>query len=146
MKFLTYAAAAAASVVSALAQDSDMSICDKYTTALLMENNATNQQTVLTLVVNTALIGNYPNPVEPMNNVTGILNPGMYNGENVNLLPVSYSKACREHYYYYYSHKLIQIFILSLTSTLTARLQARTVTIRLSLSTSSTAAVLTRSR
>lgn len=41
------------------AQDMDQSLCDKYTTALLMENNATNQQTLLTLVVNTAVIGNY---------------------------------------------------------------------------------------
>lgn len=33
------------------------SLCDKYTTALLKDNTAKNQQTLLTLVVNTAVIG-----------------------------------------------------------------------------------------
>jgi len=61
------------------------SICDYYTGALLKENNATNQLTVLTLVVNTALIGNYT--AGNKNAVTGILNKGTYNGTDVNLLP-----------------------------------------------------------
>jgi hypothetical protein len=34
------------------------SICDYYTTALLKNNTAANQYTVLTLVVNTAVVGN----------------------------------------------------------------------------------------
>jgi hypothetical protein len=34
------------------------SICDYYTTALLKNNTAENQKTLLTLVVNTAVIGN----------------------------------------------------------------------------------------
>ena len=50
-----------------------------------MTNNATNQMTLLTLLVNTAVIGNYTTP--NMNAVTGILNPGVYNGTNINLLP-----------------------------------------------------------
>jgi hypothetical protein len=47
------------------------SICDYYTTALLMNNTAENQMTILTLVVNTAVIGNYTQP-----NV-GIMVPGI---------------------------------------------------------------------
>jgi len=57
MFFRTLALAAA--VGSAVAQrPADMSICDYYTTALLMNNTAANQMTLLTLVVNTAVIGN----------------------------------------------------------------------------------------
>jgi hypothetical protein len=70
----------------AIAQNATtMSICDKYTTALLMENNSTNQLTVLTLIVNTALIGNYSALSKTA--VTGILAPGTYMGADVNLLP-----------------------------------------------------------
>jgi hypothetical protein len=47
------------------------SICDYYTTALLKNNTAENQLTLLTLVVNTAVIGNYTQP-----NV-GIMVPGI---------------------------------------------------------------------
>jgi hypothetical protein len=38
------------------------SICDYYTTALLKENTADNQATLLTLVVNTVVIGNCMSP------------------------------------------------------------------------------------
>lgn len=62
------------------------SICDYYTTALLKVNNATNQYTLLTLLVNTAVIGNYTQPNVGVS-VPGILSPGMYNGTKVNLLP-----------------------------------------------------------
>jgi len=62
------------------------SICDYYTTALLKVNNATNQYTLLTLVVNTAVIGNYTQPNVGIA-VPGILAPGTYNGTAVNLLP-----------------------------------------------------------
>ena len=62
------------------------SICDYYTGALLKNNTAANQYTVLTLVVNTALIGNYTTPNVGIA-VNGILNPGTYNGTSVNLLP-----------------------------------------------------------
>lgn len=64
----------------------DTSICDYYTTALLKTNNATNQYTLLTLVVNTAVIGNYTKPNVGIK-VPGILAPGMMNGTAVNLLP-----------------------------------------------------------
>jgi len=63
----------------------NMSVCDKYTTALLKDNNATNQYTLLTLLVNTVVIGNYTKP--NMNAVPGILAKGTYEGVDVNLLP-----------------------------------------------------------
>ncbi|CAN8095825.1 unnamed protein product [Discula destructiva] len=64
----------------------DTSICDYYTTALLKNNTAENQYTVLSLVVNTVVIGNYTQPNVGIA-VPGILAPGMYNGTAVNLLP-----------------------------------------------------------
>lgn len=77
----------AAIIGSAVAQrPANMSICDYYTTALLKTNNATTQMTVVTLVVNTAVIGNYTMPNVGIA-VPGILAPGMYNGTEVNLLP-----------------------------------------------------------
>ena len=72
---------------SALAQrPADTPICDYYTTALLKQNNATNQLTLLTLLVNTAIIGNYTQPNVGIK-VPGILAPGNFNGTAVNLLP-----------------------------------------------------------
>jgi hypothetical protein len=48
-----------ASIGTVVAQrPSNISICDYYTTALLKNNTAANQKTLLTLVVNTAVIGN----------------------------------------------------------------------------------------
>jgi hypothetical protein len=44
---------------SVLAQrPANMSICDYYTTALLTNNTSENQYTLLTLLVNTVVIGN----------------------------------------------------------------------------------------
>ncbi|KAF2677718.1 hypothetical protein K458DRAFT_436357 [Lentithecium fluviatile CBS 122367] len=71
------------SLCAAAAQN--MSLCDKYTTALLTENNATNQYILLTLLVNTVVIGNYTQPNK--NAVPGILAKGSYEGEEVDLLP-----------------------------------------------------------
>lgn len=64
----------------------DTPICDYYTTALLKDNNATNQYTLLTLLVNTAVIGNYTKPNVGIK-VDGILAPGEFNGTKVNLMP-----------------------------------------------------------
>lgn len=77
-----------AMVGAAVAQrPSNVSICDYYTTALLKENNATNQYTLLTLLVNTVVIGNYTQPNVGVA-VPGVLNPkGTYNGTSVNLVP-----------------------------------------------------------
>lgn len=72
--------------IAAAQNSSAPSACDKYTTALLKVNNATNQYTLLTLVVNTALIGNYTQPNVGIS-VNGILKPGTYNGTAINLLP-----------------------------------------------------------
>jgi len=78
---------AAAAVTGAMAQrPSNISVCDYYTTALLKNNTAANQKTLLTLVVNTAVIGNYTQPNVGIS-VPGILAPGTYNGTAVNLLP-----------------------------------------------------------
>jgi hypothetical protein len=53
------ALALAATIGGVMAQRPDnTSICDFYTTALLKNNTALNQKTLLTLVVNTAVIGN----------------------------------------------------------------------------------------
>lgn len=68
-----------------------MSICDKYTTALLKDNTPTNQYTLLTLLVNTVVIGNYTMPNVGVA-VPGILAPAYYMGEKVNLLP--YFNGC----------------------------------------------------
>ncbi|KXH41620.1 hypothetical protein CNYM01_07142 [Colletotrichum nymphaeae SA-01] len=64
----------------------DTPICDYYTTALLKNNTGANQYTLLTLLVNTVVIGNYTMPNVGIK-VDGILAPGMYNGAEVNLLP-----------------------------------------------------------
>ncbi|KAL7943392.1 hypothetical protein V8C42DRAFT_328919 [Trichoderma barbatum] len=85
MKFLTILLAAAASVANAQ-RPSDVPICDYYTKALLKENTAENQLTLLTLLVNTVVIGNYTAPNVGVN-VPGILAPGHINGKAVNLLP-----------------------------------------------------------
>ncbi|KAI9148053.1 hypothetical protein HJFPF1_11874 [Paramyrothecium foliicola] len=77
----------AAAVLGAVAQrPTDTSICDYYTTALLKENTAENQATLLTLIVNTVVIGNYTEPNVGVK-VPGILAPGNVNGTDVNLLP-----------------------------------------------------------
>ena len=62
-----------------------ISLCDKYTTALFTNNTAENQLTLITLVVNTAIIGNYTKGA--MNVVPGILAHGDIDGKMVNLLP-----------------------------------------------------------
>lgn len=72
-------------VAAGAVAQSNMSLCDKYTTALLKDNNGTNQATLLTLVVNTAVIGNYTQPNVGIA-VPGILAAGKYNGTDVDLL------------------------------------------------------------
>lgn len=82
------------SVLLALADSSTpQSICDKYTTALLKDDTPANQYTLLTLLVNTVVIGNYTQPNVGVA-LPGILAPGVYGGEQVNLLP--YFNGCLE--------------------------------------------------
>ncbi|KAK2001482.1 hypothetical protein LX36DRAFT_678958 [Colletotrichum falcatum] len=76
----------AAAGVAVAQRPTDTPICDYYTTALLKNNTAENQYTLLTLLVNTAVIGNYTMPNVGVK-VPGILAPGTYNGAEVNLLP-----------------------------------------------------------
>ena len=80
--FLTATGAVAS---TAMAQrPSNISICDYYSTALLNVSNATTQLAVVTLVVNTAIIGNYSSS----GYVPGILaKDAKYNGTTVNLAP-----------------------------------------------------------
>ena len=66
---------------------SGMSMCDYYTTALLKDNTASNQLALLTVLVNTVVIGNYSSYANPNMMVPGILAPGEYMGAYVNLLP-----------------------------------------------------------
>lgn len=91
MQYIYLMFAGLASMASAQ-RPNDVSICDYYTKALLMENTPANQATVLTLLVNTVVIGNYTKPVLP--NITfpdvmvpGILAKGKYNDTEVNLAP-----------------------------------------------------------
>ncbi|EFQ36382.1 hypothetical protein CGRA01v4_13739 [Colletotrichum graminicola] len=76
----------AAAGVAVAQRPTDTPICDYYTTALLKNNTAENQYTLLTLLVNTAVIGNYTTPNVGVK-VPGILATGTYNGAEVNLLP-----------------------------------------------------------
>jgi hypothetical protein len=86
MRFTTTSAFAVLATVASAQRPANESICDYYTTALLKTNNATNQMTLLTLLVNTAVIGNYTQPNVGVH-VPGILANGTYNGTAVNLLP-----------------------------------------------------------
>lgn len=85
MHYSTVVLALASMVSAQSATSMNMSICDYYTTALLKENSGANQKTLLTLLVNTVVIGNYTQPNK--NAVPGILAPGEVNGTKVNLLP-----------------------------------------------------------
>merc|ERR1711964_964523 len=80
MKSLALAAA-----ITVTAQNTT-SFCDKYTTALFTNNTAENQLTLLTAVVNTAVIGNYSES-KTGKAVSGILAKGTYEGVEVDLLP-----------------------------------------------------------
>ena len=73
--------------------DAKNELSDKYTTALLKDNTPANQFTLVALLVKTAVLGNFTgpgsaNPTLPgsMVNFKGLLAPGTYNGEQVNLL------------------------------------------------------------
>ncbi|KAG8156298.1 hypothetical protein KVR01_013833 [Diaporthe batatas] len=78
-------ALSATSAVSAQ-RPADVPMCDYYTKAILKENTAENQLTLLTVLVNTVVIGNYTMPNVGIA-VPGILAPGKFEGVDVNLLP-----------------------------------------------------------
>jgi len=85
MRSQAYFLSAFAGTVAAQ-RPANTSICDYYTPLLLGENNATTQLLHMTLLVNTALIGNYTQPNVGVK-VNGILNAGEFKGAPVNLLP-----------------------------------------------------------
>lgn len=85
MRTSTILAGLAATVPALAQRPANESICDYYTTALLTNNTGENQLLLLTLLVNTVVIGNYTQPNH--NAVPGILAKGTYNGTEVNLLP-----------------------------------------------------------
>lgn len=88
MKFTALAIATAALTTGVSAQrPTNTSICDYYTGALLKANTAENQYTLLKLLVNTVVIGNYTKTPAPMNAVPGILAAGKINDTDVNLAP-----------------------------------------------------------
>lgn len=58
MRFGTLALAAAAGTAVQAQRPKDEPICDYYVKALLKNNTAENQATLLTLLVNTVVIGN----------------------------------------------------------------------------------------
>lgn len=62
MHYKTFIAALAAASTAAAQRPEDTPICDYYTTALLKNNTAENQLTLLTLLVNTVVIGNCKSP------------------------------------------------------------------------------------
>ena len=86
MRFQTAAALSLSAAGLAVAQrPSNTSICDYYSNALLNSTSPTAEYTLLTLIVNTAVIGNYTKPNVGIA-VPGILAPGNVNGTAVNLL------------------------------------------------------------
>ncbi|KAG6069279.1 hypothetical protein E4U33_004897 [Claviceps sp. LM78 group G4] len=86
MRFGTLVLAAAAGTVVRAQRPKDEPICDYYVKALLKNNTAENQATLLTLLVNTVVIGNYTMPNVGVT-VPGILAPGEIDGTKVNLAP-----------------------------------------------------------
>ncbi|GKT93626.1 hypothetical protein CT0861_08222 [Colletotrichum tofieldiae] len=86
MHYKTIATVTAAASVAVAQRPADTPICDYYTTALLKNNTAENQYILLTLLINTVVIGNYTTPNVGIK-VPGILASGTYNGEEINLLP-----------------------------------------------------------
>nr|OQO06862.1 hypothetical protein B0A51_17441 [Rachicladosporium sp. CCFEE 5018] len=85
MKTSSIAYSLVAATLAAAQRPTNTSICDYYTTALLKDNNAANQQTLLTLLVNTAVIGNYTQPNVGIA-VPGILANGTGDFQGVSLI------------------------------------------------------------
>jgi hypothetical protein len=61
-------------------------MCDKYTTQILGSNEPRKQRLLMSLFVNTALVGNYTTPNVGVA-VNGIMWPGQWGGESVDLRP-----------------------------------------------------------
>lgn len=75
---------AALSVVNAQRPE-NVSICDYYTSNVLGENTAENQQTLMQLITHTFILGNYTTPNVGIK-VAGVAAPGNFEGHEVNIL------------------------------------------------------------
>lgn len=62
------------------------SICDRYAGSILGANTLETQQLLITLFVNTALVGNYTTPNVGIR-VPGIIWPGEFQGKPINQMP-----------------------------------------------------------
>ena len=65
---------------------SNMSICEFYTGSILGENTASNQLLLITIWINTFVLGNYTTPNVGIP-VHGFATPDVYSGTEVALLP-----------------------------------------------------------
>jgi hypothetical protein len=65
---------------------SNISICDYYTPSILGNNTASNQLLLVTIWVNTFVVGNYTTPNDGVF-VHGFAMPDVYNGIEIALLP-----------------------------------------------------------
>ena len=65
---------------------SNISICDFYTPSILGQNTASNQLLLVTIWVNTFVLGNYTTPNVGIP-VHGFAKPDVYNGTTIELLP-----------------------------------------------------------
>jgi hypothetical protein len=73
-------------VGSAFAQrPSTTPICDYYSKSILGTNTASSQSLLITLLINTVVLGNYTTPNIGIS-VHGIASPIVYNGKYINLL------------------------------------------------------------
>ncbi|KAH7412881.1 hypothetical protein BKA64DRAFT_731128 [Cadophora sp. MPI-SDFR-AT-0126] len=64
----------------------NVSICNYYSQTILGENTAASQKLLMTLIINTVVLGNYTTPNVGIP-VHGIASPGVQDGQDVNLLP-----------------------------------------------------------
>ena len=65
----------------------DTSICDYYANKVVGNNTAASQQLLMTLILNTAFLGNYSKTYSSGVLVTGLASVGEYQGTSVNDLP-----------------------------------------------------------
>ncbi|KAH7348553.1 hypothetical protein BKA65DRAFT_536556 [Rhexocercosporidium sp. MPI-PUGE-AT-0058] len=71
----------------ALAQrPANVTICDYYSEKILGEKTAASQKLLLTILINTVVVGNYTTPNVGVS-VHGIATPGVQDGKDINLLP-----------------------------------------------------------
>lgn len=62
------------------------SICDKYTISLFGENTLANQALLMTIFVNTGMVGNYTTPNIGIS-VPGVIWPSVWQGQPINQMP-----------------------------------------------------------